>query len=364
MEVTTTYREFAERFGGVVERTGDLATPISFFDPAADFGRLMLNDFVGRKNKAGQAFAYEFHFLDTAEANAVCGINKGVFCLGINAGLQSKIMEIACQIVAYMKEPLDWEHEGKAAEYGFEYKHFLGDFSENDHRNFLARITKHIDGDRDKLRLLYCTNILTLFVLLHEARHAVDGHVLFLNPENRPNFFLGETHSSPIVSNLSTSLHFFEFQADAAALKTIMHNILSGRLFFECDLSFPEAAVISFLGIQMLSNTWAIDHPDNSITHPKGRVRATALFNVLSQIQKEQPRAKPVCDMVREAFLGLCGALAKFDGNYDELGAPFTQAGGSEYDVALRAFSEQNLHKELMQNLEPLTFDPETLPLV
>ena len=100
---TLEMRTFGTQFGGVLVRDDDLPfgeLPTS--DPALLMAWNFLDDFKGTRNSYGEVFSCDLQLLENFLPNAVCGLERGCFCIGVYVGLQERILEIAAALVHVM----------------------------------------------------------------------------------------------------------------------------------------------------------------------------------------------------------------------------------------------------------------------
>ena len=354
--------QFSEQFGGVIARDEELPFGSNpFCDAAIAFGLATLAEFEGTTNARNDLFRYDLQLLDDSSANAVCGYHNGQFCLGLNAGLLERISEISAALIKlmYFEEGVSPQELENA---GFQYLNLLDmenfEQSHMDHLlSTISPIKQH--GHLDKFAFL--TNILCLFVIFHEIRHAVDGHVLHLI-QGREELYLGETSGSNKHDSSFVQL-VCELDADADAFATIAFNLLQGRMFFDTEIDRLEAFRMFWIGTLLLTHTWAKTE-DASLsprTHPPALDRVNSLFNMPTRIAIAETELRDDIDKLYIKTAQLISNLITLDPSFIMLGVPLTEKGIDRYMSVIETISERAEVKSAKVEMAKLSFNPKTM---
>jgi hypothetical protein len=359
-------REFAKQFGGVVVRGKEIPfgeLPAS--DPALRTAWSFLDDFAGTKNSRGEIFSCDLQIFENLSPNAVCGLERGRFCLGTNVGLNERILELAAMLVRVMILPERGEMSPsllRNAGFGFLN---LPDYDES-HRQHLEETVLPVYRAGLLDVFLYTSNILLLFALFHEINHATAGHASYWRHQR--DQYLGELGNAGMLEVPPIQL-LFELDADTDAFATIAINILSGRTYFSAHAAPPLEEPLNcfklfWAGTILLANTWALSEPAGtaSTTHPPALDRLLNLWFLPLRFRNSVPHPVDRLEALEMEIASFLSELVRLDESFARVGAGLVEGGRDRYFRMIERMDTPQVRAQI-RKVHEYRFDPKTMPI-
>jgi hypothetical protein len=231
------------------------------------------------------------------------------------------------------------------------------------HAKWVDETIRHIFQAGYGGEVLHAANLILLFVLNHEIRHAVDGHVLLVT-RAQDTAYLGESHSRLPGVHPGVRL-LCELDADSDAFFTIAFNVLNGRPYFSGTRQFSRQQLFQmfWLGVLLLANTWFLHERDGGrgSSHPPGIDRLLNLGFLPFRLGQRFPELQGDIEDAHANIARLAVDLTRCDARFTAMLGPFSKAGFERYGEVIKIVMGLDVLKVAKKEMELLTFSPKSM---
>lgn len=368
---------FAEQFGDLIvveDQEEGSVNPLA--QPAFGVAADILSAFVGGKNQKGDTFSFDIQVVENYRPTALCSTLGGQCNILIFSGLLGRIVEIAALVSNLFAEGwdrrVDETVEGKAI--GIQY---LFDLIEKEQSETIEAMEGIIKNQQESGRIAffyYITNYLLIFVIMHEARHGVEGHAFYIS-ETDEGIYLGESPTDALPEGSAEVQKFLELEADSDAIFQLLIDFLRGREYFSIsnleimammaghDVEIGETARLDrltglWLSILLLANSWRYSSlfSARSDTHPMFIDRLVNLFWCPVRLEMEAVEGSELLGSAYNELGRAIGHLSSESKQFLPLAVNLVQGGVDRYfEMATKNGKEFSAIKA---KVEPFAFRP------